>query len=244
LLAALLWMEPRPRLAGALAGLLCIKPQLAFCFPVILLHPARRGALFTCAATVCLLLGLSLVAGGLEAWRFYFHVGQPVAASLLTGAFSTISPVAGTTVFIMARSLHASVAAAGMLQTVAALGCATVLLIAWRKPAPHPLGRAALTVCLAPLMTPYGYMYDLVAFSVVMAALLQSSTGWQQMGFGVLWVLPGCAVLFAGLHQIVLLPLILIAGAWLCWLETQQGATPVTAPAVPAQTISQRPENG
>ena len=190
LIPALLCIDRKPAFSGILAAFLCIKPQTAAVLPLILLHRAHRKALMWWVLATDLILAMSLAVAGFGAWVWFLTVSQPKAAEILRLPFDQ-SPPGAYTMFTMARSLHASLTTAWILQA-----CATIFAIVWiwrlwRDPEPDPISRMALTVCLATLLTPYGFQYDLVAFSIAMAAMLPRVVDAAKPILGLCWLLGG-----------------------------------------------------
>jgi len=217
LVAALLFLGRHPRTAGILAGLLSIKPQMALALPFILLHPRRRRALFYGAGTVIALVAISVLAAGLEPWRFFITVSTSVPRQIISQPFQKFFPAAGFTVFIMARSFHASLAAAAILQACVSLISAALVIAVWQDKPRNPIARMAITVALTALMAPYGFAYDLVGFSIAMAALAAQTAGWRQMAFAGLWLCGGYTALVAIYTGLILAPLALALSVALAW---------------------------
>ncbi len=131
--AGLLVMGDAPWRAGALLGLLVIKPQLALLLGAAMLATRNWRAILatgTSALVVCLLVTLLL---GPQVWRAYFTFGTPVAAQILNATLSKHSyETFGISLFWMVRSLGASVHLAGLLQTAVALAAAGLTWHVWR----------------------------------------------------------------------------------------------------------------
>jgi hypothetical protein len=85
----------------------------------------------------------------------------------------------------------------------------------------------ALTICLAVLLTPYGYMYDLVGFSIAMAAMFALSPAALKPVFALLWLSGGYTGTLEKLTGFVLMPVAAALGAWLIWrgLSSPSGNT-------------------
>jgi hypothetical protein len=219
LVAALLLFDTQPRRGGLVAGLLCIKPQMMFALPAILLNKSRLGTLLACMLTAAGVAALSLLIEGWPAWQHFLAVAQPDSMRLLALPLSQKFPVAGITVFVMARSLHASVAQAWCLQIISAILSMLLVWQSWRRAASDPVPRMALTVCLTLLITPYGYSYDLVAFSIAMAALFARASSVEQAVISLLWLFGGYTITFVNLTGIIIMPLATATGAWLAWRQ-------------------------
>lgn len=217
LVAALLQVDRRPSFAGICAGLLCLKPQIGVALPLILLHPRRRKALLVGIGMILALVLLSFPLLGLQPWLVFLRVAQPVAAEIITTPFAKVVSPGGTTVFLMARSFSATVAQAGILQALTALTALVVLAVAWRDQTSEPVARMALTVSLSLLIMPYGYSYDLVAFSVAMASLSLRATDGAKLWFLALWVFAGYTTTLATVSGHIFMPLAAAMGAYLSW---------------------------
>jgi hypothetical protein len=171
-----LLLPHRPRLAGVLAGLASIKPQLGLVLPLFLLRRAPLAFAWATLATITLGTA-SLWAFGPAAWDAFWTVTRPAMSNvLLTGqpkefAGGLIS------VFAACRSLGVNPALAiqGAVSLVA-------VLWAWRR------GKPAEVLILAALASPYLHDYDLLGASLAVALLIQDRL---ERGF-----LPGEAILF------------------------------------------------
>jgi hypothetical protein len=214
--SSLLYFDTKPRLGGVLAGLLCIKPQAAIGLPIILLQRARHKALRWCICTGLALTALSILLEGWQSWAWFFNVAEPASARILDLPFKDL-PLGGITVLMMARSLHASMTTAWALQAVSTAIATVLIWTAWARPDGDAVRRMALTVCLAALLTPYGYMYDLVGFSIAMAAMFAISPAPLKPMFALLWLSGGYTGTFERLTGFVLMPVAAAIGAWLIW---------------------------
>ncbi|WP_237216970.1 glycosyltransferase 87 family protein [Falsiroseomonas oryziterrae] len=168
---ALLLLPRRPVLAGALLGLLVVKPQLAVLLPVALLAGRRWAALFACAGTAAALLLASALLFGVESWQAYLQRADHLRGWILedgTGVQQLF-----TSVFATVRHLPTEVGTAYAAQGVTALAAAALVWIAWRRPAPQP-ARDAMLVLGTLLATPYVQVYDLVLAGFVPLWLLAS----------------------------------------------------------------------
>jgi hypothetical protein len=224
--SSLLCFDTKPKLSGVLAGLLCIKPQAAIALPMILLQRRRHKALRWCLFTGLAIAALSILLEGWQSWAWFFDVAEPASARLLALPFNKL-PLGGVTVMMMARSLHASLATAWALQAVSSATAAILIWMAWARPVGDAVRRMALTACLAALLTPYGYMYDLVGFSIAMAAMFALSPAALKPVFALLWLSGGYTGTLEKLTGFVLMPVAAALGAWLIWrgLSSASGAT-------------------
>jgi hypothetical protein len=215
--AALLLIDRRPVRGGALAGLLCIKPQMGLMLPLILFRKPRLAALAACAAAVAVIALITLPIEGWQAWPWFFARSVHAPAEFVSVPLTQNFPAAGITVFFMARSLHAGTSVAWLLQAISSAVAAMLIWHKWRLPAPDPARRMAITLCLWILLTPYGYLYDLVGYSVGMAAMFASAGEREKPVFGALWLLGGYTLTVTNLTGFVLMPVAAIAGVCLLW---------------------------
>ncbi len=212
LVAALLWMSRNQRIAGILAGILCIKPQIALALPVILLNLKRLTALRWSLITVIGLIGLSILIEGWYPWWFFFHTGHADAIQQSDLSFTQFFPTAGITVFYMMRSFGVDVAAAWDIQIISALLALTLVWRVWSYEKVDPIWRMSITCCLLVLILPHGFAYDLVPFSIAMAVLYQTNSGITRFNAGLLWLLCDYSLGIANYTNRLLFPLVAIAG--------------------------------
>jgi Glycosyltransferase family 87 len=215
--SALLLAEARPGWAGALAGALAVKPQMALVFPAVVLRPGGTKMLLTGALTVLALVALSLAVWGPGAWAWFFTVAGPDEVRQAAAPFNRFFPAAGITVFAMARSLGAGPHAAWAWQAVSSVAALGLVWMAWRPGMMASLPRMAFTCALGVLAMPHGFAYDLVAFSVGLAALYASAQGWERGALGLLWLMGGYTITLANCTGLVLFPVFALCGAALAW---------------------------
>jgi hypothetical protein len=218
LLVAGLLLAPRtPRPAGALLGLLIIKPQAALLLPVVFL--AARAWRVIAAAMLTLLVTLLAVwalLGG-QVWVQYFTAGRETTQAVLKAAlyphgYATF----GVSVFWMARSLGGGLAISYALQAVAALAASVLAWRIWRRPVPV-LDRMALTVFLSLLATPYGYTDDMVGWSVALAALAERR-GWRiSLLDALFWLWPALCPIVTNKTGILFTPIIVALAVLRTW---------------------------
>ena len=221
LVASLFLIEARPRLGGTFAGLLCIKPQIGLMMPMILLNRGRAPALLACVFCVGLCVLLTLPLEGWKSWTWFLSYSRHAPVNFVARPFAEAFPAAGITVFFMARSLHAGVTAAWVWQAASSTLAALAIWRIWRHPAANPAGRIALSMCLWVLLTPYGYLYDLVGFSIAMAAMFMQAPDQQKPLYGLLWLSAGYTGTLASLTGIIWMPAIATLGAGAIWSLTR-----------------------
>jgi hypothetical protein len=219
LVAALLMMETRPRLAGGLAGCLIIKPQIAILLPFILLRRRFWPALVVAALTSVALAVAATWLEGFQCWALFLTKAQPEAARILRIPFGQVFQMTGFTVFLLARSMGAGLAASWAAQGAVALAAAAAMWWLWSVRGADNVARMAASVCLSMLATPYGFSYDLVGFSIAMAALGARAPAWVVPLLAILWIWPGLTSLITLQTHFVLLPIAAVAGLSLALLQ-------------------------
>lgn len=226
LAASLLTMETRPVFAGVLAGCLCIKPQLVILLPAVLARRRLWRPLLAAAATVAALAAASMAVEGWRSWLLFFTVAQPNADRILAIPFGEEFQMTGFTVFLLARSLHATLGQAWAVQGAASAAAFAACWLVWRRPEANNVARMAATVCLSVLAMPYGFAYDLVGFSVAMAALLPRAGAAGAPVLAALWLWPGFTSLVTTRSGIVLFPVAAAIGAVMAALQLRPVAPP------------------
>jgi hypothetical protein len=163
---ALHWLDRRPLAAGALVGLLAIKPHLALLWPLML---ALSGRWRTFAATTASSVAVVVLAGlifGFDAYvRFFENLGA--AQNVVTSQLTTTPAYA---------SLYASVLQLGAphgiafgLHGAAALVALIVAVMVFKRGDRASAGSA---LCAATLIVlPYVYFYDFTLLAVGAALL-------------------------------------------------------------------------
>jgi hypothetical protein len=169
LIAGLRLLQDRPVLAGVCFGLLTVKPQLGLLLPVALLALGAWRAIFSAAATAAVLVGLSVLLFGGQAWLDFAVVTRGQQALLLhtpaTGVHLLMVTPFGAVV-----QLGGSPVAGLALNGFTALVAAAVTWWAYRQPAPAVLRHAVLVLatCFA---APYVLTYDLPVLSAMLVWL-------------------------------------------------------------------------
>jgi hypothetical protein len=223
--AGLLRMRDAPLRAGALLGLLAIKPQLALLLAIAVLATRNWRAMLAGGASALGLCGLVTLLLGPQVWHAYFVFGAPVAAQILNAPLAPHSyETFGISVYWMVRGLGAGLRAAQLVQTAVALAAAALTWQVWRG-ARTLTQKFAITAWAALLATPYGYTNDMIAASTGVAALV-AARGWRVGAWEPLfWIWPALSPIIANAIFVELTPcIVVLALAW-CWRS---------APAEPA----------
>jgi alpha-1,2-mannosyltransferase len=227
LASALLMLNRKPLTGGALMGFLSIKPQLGLMLPLILLRRRFWPALFGFALCVAVMVLLTLPLAGFHSWVWFFSGSRHSSVNMISVPFSHYFPAIGDTMFFMARSFGASLALAWALQAGTAGLAAACIWQVWGVQGTLPVPRMAVTISLAALLMPYGFLYDLVGFSVAMSAMFFSTSNARKPVYLMLWLFAGYSGIMAQLMGHILTPLGMALGAFMAWQEMR----PLSAPA-------------
>jgi hypothetical protein len=165
---ALCWLDRRTLSAGALIGLLAIKPHLAVLFPVALIAGGYWRGVAAASVTVVAFLALSVAVlgtGTLVGFVDHLAVSQAMADQGAVPWEWMPSP------FVLALSLGMPPHAAACVQGVAALAAATCVWRAWHDAAVPFEAKAAVLFAGSMLVSPYMFTYDLVWDAVAVGFL-------------------------------------------------------------------------
>jgi hypothetical protein len=189
--AALMLLDRRPLLAGALVGLLAMKPHLALLFPVALLASGHWRAAAAAAVSTIVFAAASLAVLSPDTGYAFVHNLGMVRAALESGSLPWNKM---PTVFALLRLLGAGTAAAYMLHAVVAAVVVAGVAAIWRWSGAAHL-RAAALMTGTMLISPYLYDYDLAWLGFPMAWLGMEATrsGWLRHEREVLaacWIAP------------------------------------------------------
>ena len=187
ILTVLRWRHTRPVAAGALLGLLTIKPQLGLFFPILLLAERNWRSIASAALVAFLLVALTSLLWGAETWTAYLGEGAATQSRVLSDPDRLGAPFMPT-IFMNLRTIHVPVGVALGLQAVASLAAAGLILWSFARPRFDPATGAAVFLACATFGTPYLLSYDTLAFATaVLLAAPPGSTG-RWLTFGV-WFL-------------------------------------------------------
>ena len=176
---ALVLLARRPVAAGILIGLLAIKPHLAVLFPLALLAERQWRAMAAAALTAALFAAVSVAAFGWGTAAAFLH-DLPASRALID--HGTVPWDAMPSPYVFALSLGASVAAAEVLQGIAALFAGACVYRVWRnRDAPFE-AKAATLLAGSLLVSPFLFTYDLTwaALAAGWLALLGLRTGFRR----------------------------------------------------------------
>jgi hypothetical protein len=177
-LGGLLLMGKREMGGGAALGFLVMKPQAALLAPAALLGAKAWRTAAAAAATAACLAGLATAVFGARVWRDALLQGSGSVGTVLVNPDVMGAAKFGVSVFWMLRGFGAGLVVAGAGQVAAAAAACGVIFWAWRTPRLDHFTRAALTACMAVLVSPHFYTDDMVGYSLALA-LMAWRRGWQ-----------------------------------------------------------------
>jgi hypothetical protein len=218
LFGGLMLVHRRPLLAGAILGALVIKPQLAILVPVCLVASGNWRAILAMAISASLLIVLSGVLFGLDAWVGFFIHTRPDITAMLEAPWQAL-PAQQTfaSTLMAARSVGASLQVAYGLQATVTVLCTAVAWWTWRTPRVDPVLRAALTGVLAVAASPWVHTYDMIPLSIAIVALVKTESRGSSILLGFAWCWPGAVVVLP-----VPLPLSVASVACVAWIAWQR----------------------
>lgn len=175
LLAVLRWRESRPWLAGALVGLLLVKPQLALLIPLLFVVTGNWRAFAAAALSSLTLVALVALIWGIDIWHVYIAAGIANQSLVLSDPDHLAGPFMPT-LFMNLRVIGVAVPVASTLQMVLALLAAALVWHRFRqRPDPADLRANLLFLACAVSATPYMLSYDTLALAAV--AVLAAGQG-------------------------------------------------------------------
>jgi hypothetical protein len=168
ILTVLRWRTARPWAAGALLGLLALKPQLGLYFPLMLLAARDWKVIGAAAVSMLCVVGLSIAIWGTAPWLAYLSEGLGTQSRVLSDPEVLAGPFMPT-VFMNLRSAGLSLDVARIGQGVASLIAAAMIVHRFiRKPAANDWNANALFLAAAVFGTPYMLSYDTLPLTAAM----------------------------------------------------------------------------
>jgi hypothetical protein len=176
LIAIFAWLDRRPVWAGILIGLLTLKPQLGFLFPVMLCASGRWRVFSVATATALALAVLTTLIFGTQVWIEYFRLGVPVQNTVLSDPRMLAAPFMPT-IFMNAHAAGASYGVSMIVQAcVSLMATATVFWAFLRHRDANPRMLQALFFACSIAATPYLLSYDTLPLVFAGIALFASGT--------------------------------------------------------------------
>jgi hypothetical protein len=165
-------LDRRPILAGALIGLLTLKPQLGLLFPVMLLASGRWRVFAAAALTTLAIVGLTALLFGPQVWVEFVTKGIPIQNQVLADPERVATPFYPT-IFMNVRGTGASYAVAMTVQ--ACFSAFAIGAVAWAyrfRANADPQLLTALFLACSVCGVPYMLAYDTLALTFAAVALL------------------------------------------------------------------------
>jgi hypothetical protein len=210
-------LDARPYIAGAILGVLIIKPQLALVLPVAVIASRNWKAIAGAMASASALLLIALVVFGPRTYEAFFAYLPLQTNQVSTGVpLYKLASVCAAMLFF-----GAPLGAALTIQGIVALGAAAATWVAWSRNLATKIPILAAATLLAP---PYLFGYD--------ALLLMLPLGWlirhrrQPLTVALIWLLcllplaTGTAF-YPGPNTI---PFAAALSIWAMFKETREGA--------------------
>ncbi|WP_461315335.1 glycosyltransferase family 87 protein [Bradyrhizobium embrapense] len=169
-------MNRRPGLAGAILGLMVIKPHLSLAVPIALIATGRWRTLAWAGISSALLVVLSYLIFGLDTWLNFLDVSRSARQTLENGdvGFWRLQSI-----FATMRLLGASASTAFLIHGLAALGVVGAVVWTLRQKIDAAAERSIIALaCL--LITPFSLFYDMLIMALPLAWMLRE---WQRTGF-------------------------------------------------------------
>jgi alpha-1,2-mannosyltransferase len=233
-LAAFAFVGKRPVLAGILIALLTLKPHMGVLIPLVLLLRRQWTAIGVAAAATLVLVLVSGLLFGWQAWAGYWTWTAHLQADMLLRTdplFFQFMPTAYVSVWLATGSFAAAVAA----QIILGLAAVAVVVRASLSDIRWPL-LGLLTATATFLVLPYAFNYDMGVVGLS-AAILLFGEGKRLHWAGRIVALfafgTPILVLGANYERIPLLPLLLLAFLWVQYRayapRTDKGKAPERA---------------
>jgi hypothetical protein len=213
MIGALAFSQRRPWLAGMMAGLLTIKPQLGILLPIAYLAAGNWKAIFSAILTAVLMALATGFFFGFHVWLGFLTATAPLMSGIMNAPFPQDYQVNSVTFFITARYLGFDVPMAHLFQAFFTLAAMLLTFMIWRPPGRLDIfSRSLLTTLLVIMATPYGYSYDMVPYSVAVAWWFMRNPAPNRLFFAALWLFPAFAHIpgFFGIGLSIMVPAIFI----------------------------------
>jgi hypothetical protein len=177
ILAVLRWREERPWLAGALVGLLLVKPQLALLFPILFIATGSWRAFVAAGLSSLALVALVALLWGVDIWQIYVQTGIANQSLVLSDPDHLAGPFMAT-LFMNLRVVGVAVPLASAMQMALAILAAALVWLHFRhRPAATDLSANLIFLACAVSATPYMLSYDTLSFAAMAVLVLAGGQG-------------------------------------------------------------------
>ena len=209
----------RPVIAGLLLGALVVKPHLALLVPFWLAAGGQWRAFLAAGASALGLLAISWLAFGTGTMPAYTESWAASAAIMRTAYADLLLRMA--TPYAQVR-LFAGETAAAIVAAAIALAMLVLTLLSWRRFGRDPLATGAFMLAATALASPYLFNYDLPflvlpTLWLVREGLRDGFRPYEKLALVALWFAPYATRAAALPLGVNLMPLALLALAWLVW---------------------------
>lgn len=169
LIGATLYLLPSRKVAaGICLGLLSYKPQYGLLFPLVLMATGEWRAFFAAAAVTFTLAAAACLVFGAESWVAFFHALPKFSQAFLSDGKAYWGKM--QSLYTTMRLFHGSEAMAWAAQLCLDALVVMAVIMLWRGRAAYWLKAAALATGTL-LVTPYIFIYDLMALAIPVALL-------------------------------------------------------------------------
>ena len=166
------WLDARPALAGAVLGLLVIKPQLGLLLPVALVAGRHWRSIAAAAGSSAALLAAALLAFGPGAYEGFVRM-LPIYAEFMGSGRWPWNELASPFGFLR----YLGVPAAPALAVHSAIAAAAIAIV-WRAWRLRWSNRVPVLAAATVLVPPYLFSYDALLLVLPLAALLADRRRW------------------------------------------------------------------
>ena len=167
----LLLLPTRKLLAGAAFGLLCYKPHLGLLIPVALAAAGEWLAILSAAATVAVILALTLTLFGPATWTAYAGTFQRDLNGAINSGQVLLAGRVDPTGALQEMGVSLSVAHAVWL--ICLISSAVCVAVLWRR-GTLEVRSAALAACVV-IAAPFALFYDLIMCSLAACWLIRAA---------------------------------------------------------------------
>lgn len=193
-LAAWHHLETRPKLSGLMTGLMIIKPHMAVLMPILYLRRKAWTAIAAAAATVAVLVTLSILVFGVDLWRTYLESTSQSQLNLIHATHTFFAKMMPT----LPPALFAYGFPAGFVWSAQAVVATIVIILMWRfQPAdPYRAGLAAAVATF--LILPYAFNYDMTVVGLASLIILKQASReariWRALMAAIVFLLPAVII--------------------------------------------------
>ncbi|UTD27285.1 glycosyltransferase family 87 protein [Bradyrhizobium sp. WD16] len=172
LIGATLYLLPSRKVAaGICLGLLSYKPQYGLLFPLLLMVAGEWRAFFAAVAVTLTLAAAAWLVFGTESWVAFFHALPKFSQAFLSDGKAYWGKM--QSLYTTVRLFQGSEAMAWVAQLGLDALVVVALVTLWRGCAAYWLKAAALATGTL-LVTPYIFIYDLMALAIPVALLVRT----------------------------------------------------------------------